>query len=62
MKNLNKRFENIEELVQHEFNVDETLLFLKQNQQMFWSWGIEKVLNFKNKGLFLQVNEYHHKG
>lgn len=62
MANLNKRFENIEELVQREFNVDETLQLLKQNQNVFWSWGVEKVLRVKNKGLFLLVNGHHHKG
>lgn len=62
MANLNKKFENIEDLVQRDFNVDETVQLLKLNQQVFWSWGVEKVLNFKNKGLFLQVNGHHHKG
>jgi len=62
MANLNKRFENIEELVQREFNVDETLLLLQQKPNVFWSWGVEKVLKVKDKGLFLMVNGHHHKG
>lgn len=62
MANLNKRFENIEELVQREFNVDETVQLLKLNPNVFWSWGVEKTLNFKKKGLMLLVNGHHHKG
>lgn len=62
MANLNKKFDNIEELIQREFNVDETLQLLQLNQNIFWSWGVEKVLRVKNKGLFLLVNGHHHKG
>lgn len=62
MANLNKKFENIEELIQREFNVDETLQLLQLNPNVFWSWGVEKVLRVKDKGLFLLVNGHHHKG
>jgi hypothetical protein len=62
MANLNKKFENIENLVQREFNVDETVQLLKLNQTVFWSWGVERLLNYQNKGLLLLVNGHHHKG
>lgn len=59
MANLNKNFEN---LVQREFNPKETLQVLQHNKQIYWSWGVEKLVNYYDKGLILIVNGHHHKG
>ena len=63
MAKLNKIFENIDALLQREFNVSETVeLLSKYNQPVYWSWGVEKLINYQNKGLLLLVNGHHHKG
>lgn len=63
MAKLDKNFENIENLLQREFDVNETITLLsKFNKPVFWSWGVERLLNFKNKGLLMLVNGHHHKG
>ncbi|PZR01881.1 MAG: hypothetical protein DI539_28140 [Flavobacterium psychrophilum] len=52
-----------EELVQREFDPVETLKLLQHtNQQIFWSWGVEKAVNYNNLGLILLVNGRHHSG
>ncbi|PZR20892.1 MAG: hypothetical protein DI539_09475 [Flavobacterium psychrophilum] len=52
-----------EELVQREFDPAETLKLLKHtNQQIYWSWGVEKVVNYNDLGLILLVNGHHHTG
>ena len=54
---------NYELLVQREFDPAETLKVLKNpNQQIFWSWGVEKVVNYNHQGLILLVNGHHHQG
>lgn len=60
MTNLNKNYEC---LAQREFNVKETFdLISKYNTQVYWCWGVEKVVNYYDKGLILLVNGHHHKG
>jgi hypothetical protein len=50
-------------LVQRTFDPQETLQVLKgTNQQIYWSWGVEKVVNYNDLGLILLVNGHHHKG
>ena len=46
MANLNKNFEL---LVQREFSTKETLQVLQQNKQIYWSWGVEKLVNYYDK-------------
>jgi hypothetical protein len=62
MAKLNKNFENIENLLQREFDVNETVKVIQHNKSVYWSWGVERLLNFKNLGLLLLVNGHHHKG
>ena len=62
MANLNNKFENIENLIQRDFNVAETVQLLQLNQPVYFSWGVERLLNYQNKGLLLLVNGHHHKG
>lgn len=55
--------EKYEKLVQRDFNPAETLKVLKSpNQQIYWSWGVERVVNYNNQGLILLVNGHHHRG
>jgi hypothetical protein len=63
MANLNKNFENLESLLQREFDVNETVTLLSQyNKPIFMSWGVSKLINISSKGLLLWVNGHHHKG
>jgi hypothetical protein len=62
MAKLNKNFDNLETLLQRDFEVSETVQLLQLNKTIYWSWGVESLLNFKNKGLLLKVNGHHHKG
>ena len=47
---------------EREFNLNETLLVLRSNQSIYWSWGVSKLVNLQNKGLIMKVNGHHHKG
>ncbi|WNM18629.1 hypothetical protein [Flavobacterium capsici] len=51
-----------ESLVQREFNPAETLQVIQHNKPVYWSWGVEKLVNYYDKGLILIVNGHHHKG
>lgn len=51
-----------ETLIQREFNPAETLQVITHNKTVYWSWGVEKVVNYYDKALLLIVNGYHHKG
>ena len=44
------------------FNTQETLMVLRHNRNIFWSWGVSKMVNLQNKGLILKVSGHHHKG
>ena len=59
MTKINKLFET---LIQREFNPAETLQVIQHNKQIYWSWGVEKLVNYYDKGLILIVNGHHHKG
>ena len=59
MTKINKLFES---LSQRQFNPAETLQVIQHNKQIYWSWGVEKLVNYYDKGLILIVNGYHHKG
>ncbi|RAK21627.1 hypothetical protein B0I03_10559 [Flavobacterium aquaticum] len=63
MANLNKKFDYLENLCQRDFDISETVAQLKlPNIQVYWSWGVERLVNFQNKGLLILVNGHHHKG
>lgn len=63
MTKLIKSFETIETLMQREFDPQETVRQLRlPNIQVYWSWGVEKLVNYKNQGLLVLVNGNHHKG
>lgn len=62
MANLDKNFDNIESLCQRDFDTNETVQVIQHNIQVYWSWGVERLINYKNKGLLLLVNGHHHKG
>lgn len=51
-----------ETLVQREFNTAETLQVITHNKTVYWSWGVEKVVNYYDKALLLIVNGHHHQG
>lgn len=62
MTKLVKNFEIFDKLTQRDFNVEETIeLLMRFNPTVFYSWGVERITNFKNKGLLLKVNAHHHK-
>lgn len=63
MTKLIKNFDTIETLCQREFDTNETVQLLSQyNKPVYWSWGVERLLNYLNKGLLMYVNGHHHKG
>ena len=49
------------ELLQREFDLNETLMVLKSPINIYWTWGVEKIYNVKNQGLILKVNGHHWK-
>jgi hypothetical protein len=51
----------INHLFQREFEVSETLQVLTHNKTIYWSWGVNELLNCNNKGLLMKVNGHHHK-
>ena len=52
----------VNSLVRKEFDVKETMLVLKQNINIFWSWGPHDFLSVQGKGLMFKVQGRHHKG
>lgn len=54
--------ELFESLSRMEFNIRETLMVLQHNKGVYWSWGVEKLCNYYNKGIVMIVNGHHHKG
>lgn len=53
--------EKIKELLQREFNYEETLQVLKSPIQIYWCWGVEKIISVDETGLILKVNGHLHK-
>jgi hypothetical protein len=49
------------ELLQREFDLNETLMVLKSPINIYWTWGVEKIYDVKNQGLILKVNGHHWK-
>jgi len=55
-------FQTIDEKLEREFNVHETLKLLKSNINIYFSWGVSKVYNHQNKALMISVHGYIHSG
>ncbi|KAF2520056.1 hypothetical protein E0W68_02210 [Flavobacterium salilacus subsp. salilacus] len=63
MTNVIKIYPNLDTLCCRTFDVAETLMLLHQpTPSIFWSWGVELKLNYKNMGLLLKVNAHRHTG
>lgn len=60
--NLDKKNEVYERLAQRVFDPSETLKVLQHPKEIYWTWGVEKLVNYYDKGLILLVNGHHHKG
>lgn len=55
--------DKIQRLFEREFNVSETLdLIQRTNIQVYWSWGVDNILQFEDKGLLIRTNGFHHTG
>ena len=52
----------ISNLVERNFEPNETLRVLKSNQSIFWSWGVSKLFKYEDKAIFLKVNGIFHNG
>jgi hypothetical protein len=50
------------DLGERNFNTQETLMVLRYNLNVYFSWGVSKMVNLQNKGLILKVSGHHHKG
>jgi hypothetical protein len=62
MANLEKKNDLYESLSRREFDLLETLVVLRTPIDVYWSWGVEKLVNYYNKGLILLVNGFDHQG
>jgi hypothetical protein len=51
----------ITELLQREFDFNDTLMVLKSPINIYWTWGVEKIYKIENQGLVLKVNGHHWK-
>ena len=51
-----------ESLAQREFDLAETIRVIQHDRTIYWSWGVEKKVNYYDKALILIVNGHHHKG
>ena len=54
--------ETINTIMEREFDSQETLQWLKIHQLNFMSWGVEKMLQYESRSLFLKVNGFVHSG
>lgn len=51
--------EEIQKLLQREFDFNETLMVLKSPINIYWTWVVEKIFTIENQGLILKVNGHH---
>ena len=48
---------------EREFDINETLHLIQHtNRNVYWSWGVDNIHHFPNKGLLIRVNGHHHTG
>jgi hypothetical protein len=62
MEQREKLNETVMNLLMDKFNVIETYTILRSNPSIYWSWGVEKLVNMKGRGLMMKVNSHHHNG
>lgn len=56
-------YQVLKPLLQREFNVLDTVTLLKRtNINVWFSWGVSKMVNVDNQGLLMKVRGNHHKG
>ena len=56
-------YQVLKPLLQREFNVLDTSTLLKRtNLNVWFSWGVSKIVNVDNQGLLMKVRGHHHKG
>lgn len=53
--------EKFKELLQREFDSNETLMVLKSPINIYWTWGVERLIQVDETGLILKVNGHHWK-
>ena len=53
--------EKFKNLLQREFNANETLLWLKSPIQIYWCWAVTKIYKVDEVGLILKVDGHLHK-
>ena len=56
-----KFIRTVNELLEREFDVNETVNLLRQYGFRYLSWGVSKLVNYSKKSLILKVNGHHHK-
>ena len=56
------RTELLISVAERKFDLSQTLLVLKANINIFFSWGVSSLKNFEDQVLILKVNGHHHKG
>jgi hypothetical protein len=54
--------ENLDNMVELNFDQNETLQQLQMNRSIFWSWGVSNMFRISDTALMLRVNGYIHKG
>lgn len=53
----------LQPLLQREFDILDTVTLLKRtNINVWYSWGVSKMVNVDDKGLLMKVRGHHHKG
>jgi hypothetical protein len=52
----------LEQYLQREFDVNDTLKLLKLHSLYLATWGAHNYVNVQNKGLMFSVQGHHHKG
>jgi len=59
---LHKLVQTLTPLFKDSFDQSETMLWLSNDKNMFWSWGVSKKIAIADKALLLKVNAHKHKG
>jgi len=54
--------QNLDKMVERDFDQNETLQQLQMNQSIYWSWGVSNVFRIGHNALMLEVNGFIHKG
>ena len=58
-----KHYQVLKPLLQREFSIVECVDLLRRtNMNVWFSWGVSKMVNIEDRGLLLKVRGNHHKG